>query len=239
MRVLAALALLFSLTAHADEAACSIPQGEYDGYLREKPYPGIEKIIASAKQRLDHCRTAAVRDAAKQHAAEQQLEAYRQRDREREAARHQAEEQRAAEETVTVQAAAETSNKIRANATMMRMVLSAQVCAYQEWRGRTVAEIGKQKHYSAIGGAVDLRVMMTLQRRLRALDEFIGADRTELKKRKLKAFSCGSDEVNALFSCDGGADWPECQQDPMPMLVGMLDEHDDEIPGAELFSENY
>jgi hypothetical protein len=134
-------------------------------------------------------------------------------------------------------AAEDVLAKVRANPKLMRLALSARVCAYREWREHTVTEIGKQKHYSAIGGVVDLRVMQTLQRRLRALDEFLAADRAGMRRIKVKAATCGGKEMDAVFACVNGATWPECQDPQMLAVIGIINEHDD-IPGAELFREN-
>jgi hypothetical protein len=133
---------------------------------------------------------------------------------------------------------ADTEAEVRANPKLMRLALSARVCAYREWREHTVTEIGKQKHYSAIGGVIDLRVMQTLQRRLRALNEFLASDRAEMRRIKVKAATCGGKEMVAVFACVNGATWPECQDPQMLALVGIINEHDDDIPGAELFREN-
>jgi hypothetical protein len=126
---------------------------------------------------------------------------------------------------------------VRADPKLMRMVLSARICGFQNWRTSTLAEIGKQKHYASIGGVIDLRVMHALQQRLRALDEHIAADRAELKQRKLKAFACGGDEVYAVLACADGATWPECSSEPFATMLGIVGEEDSEIPGSELVDE--
>lgn len=128
--------------------------------------------------------------------------------------------------------------RVRNDPRLMRLALSARICRLQDVRAETIGEIAKQRKYSAIGGVVDLNVMHTLQRRLRAVDEFTEADRAEFKHRKARPFGCRSNEVKAINMCIGDSELAVCVAEPMPTLREIIVEHDSDIPGWELFQED-
>lgn len=204
------LLLLYPATSHGDDKGCEteaqqvrIRQHWFEGATTERQRVAIAKELARSTQDLQQC--------------------VERRKREQEEAEKSAE---------IARKDAEYDAKLRANPKAMQAILSARVCGFVFWRKSTMIEIGKQRHYSSLGGAVNLVVMYKLQQRVRALDEHIADDQQELRRLHVKPMGCATKEVQFLLECASG-DSAVCSEPPIDSMVSIVNELDDEIDPDE------
>lgn len=104
----------------------------------------------------------------------------------------------AAEQDAKLQDAAQ---KMADNPTSAQVILSAFLCDSILARSQKSEEIAKDRKYSRVGGAVDLRRRVDLQDELRTQDERIEALRRSLAGIKKRAMGCKDKAVVSTSAC--------------------------------------